>query len=84
MRSRPLPRNYKGPRTAAASYPANGGENLGDLIAEVDGLRFDLGYPRWSSLSAWCDDGSPLTTDRGGLERLLERLCILWEARGHG
>jgi hypothetical protein len=85
MHSRPTLRQYRGPQTAPASAPpATGGDNLGPLIAEVDALRLALGYPRWSSLRAWCDDGDPLTTDQGGLERLIERLCIVWEGRGHG
>lgn len=84
LRERPIPRQYRGPAVAAAATPAVAGDNLNALIAEVDALRFDLGYPRWSSLRAWCDDGDPLTTDRGGLERLLERLCIVWEGRGRG
>lgn len=84
MHERPIPARYRGPKTASAAPPSTGGENLGPLIAEIDALRFDLGYPRWSSLRAWCDDGDPLTTDRGGLERLAERLCILWEGRSHG
>ncbi|MEA5447128.1 hypothetical protein VB780_01005 [Leptolyngbya sp. CCNP1308] len=85
LRERPIPRQYRGPATAAAAAPATAGDNLAPLIAEVDALRFDLGYPRWSSLRAWCDDGDPLTTDQGGLERLVERLCILWEGRcNHG
>lgn len=82
MRERPIPRQYRGPTVAAAAAPSTGGDNLGPLIAEVDALRIALGYPRWSSLRAWCDDGDPLTCDRGGLERLLERLCIVWEGRG--
>jgi hypothetical protein len=53
-------------------------EDLSPLIAEIDSLRLELGYSRWSHLSAWCDDGNPLTADRGGLERLLERLCVRW------
>ena len=84
LRERPIRAQYRGPAAAAAAAPpSTGGENLGELIAEVDALRHGLGYSRWSHLSAWCDDGSPLTTDRGGLERLLERLCIVWEGRGH-
>lgn len=84
MRERPILAQYRGPAVAAAAAPAAGGDNLGDLIAQVDAIRFELGYPRWSSLRAWCDDGDPLTTDRGGLERLFERLCIVWEGRCHG
>ncbi|MGB3201920.1 MAG: hypothetical protein WBA99_13530, partial [Nodosilinea sp.] len=70
LRERPIRRNYRGPAAAAAAHPSTGGENLGHLIAEVDGLRISLGYSRWSHLQPWCDDGSPLTTDGGGLERL--------------
>ena len=84
MRDRPIQTQYRGPAAAAAHYPALGGDNLGPLIAQVDALRFDLGYPRWSSLRPWCDDGDPLTTDHGGLERLEERLCIVWEGRFNG
>lgn len=83
MHSRPIPRQYRGPQTASAHSPATGGEYLGDLIAEVDGLRVALGYSRWSHLKPWTDDGQPLTTDRAGLELLVERLCILWEGRSH-
>jgi hypothetical protein len=57
--------------------------SLAPLIAEADALRLDLGYSRFSHLSAWCDDGSPMTCDAGALERLIERLCILWEERQH-
>jgi len=52
-------------------------EDLGPLIAEVDTLRLELGFSRWSHLRPWCDDGDPLTTDGGGLERLVERLSIV-------
>lgn len=82
MLERPILTRYRGPKTAAASIPSTGGENLGNLIAEVDALRLELGYPRWSHLRAWCDDGDPLSTDRGGLERLLERLTIVAVNRG--
>lgn len=84
MRERPIPRQYRGPAVAAAATPATGGDNLGDLIAQADALRHSLGYPRFSSLAPWCDDGKPLTTDADGLELLIERLCIVWENRGHG
>lgn len=52
-------------------------EDLGPLIAEADGLRLELGYSRWSHLRPWSDDGDPLTTDRAGLELLIERLSIV-------
>lgn len=55
--------------------------DLGPLIAKVDCLRAELGYSRFSHLAAWCDDGSPLTCDGPALERLYERLCILWADR---
>jgi hypothetical protein len=59
--------------------------DLSPLIAEADALRLELGYSRFSHLSSWCDDGSPLTCDGPALERLIERLCILWVERGaHG
>jgi hypothetical protein len=82
MPERPICAQYRGPAAAATHYPALGGDNLSDLIAAVDVLREDLGYSRWSHLSPWCD-GDPLTTDQGGLERLEERLCIVWEGRFH-
>lgn len=84
LRERPIRAQYRGPATAAAVTPATGGDNLGLLIAEADALRLHLGYPRFSSLAAWCDDGKPLTTDADGLELMIERLCIVWENRGHG
>ncbi|MGB5972693.1 MAG: hypothetical protein WBG38_05215 [Nodosilinea sp.] len=84
MYERPIRTAYRGPATNSATHPATGGENLGALIAEVEGLRIALGYSRWVHLKAWCDDGDPLTTDQGGLERLIERLCIVWEGRGNG
>ena len=55
--------------------------DLSPLIAEADALRIQLGYARFSHLSAWCDDGSPLTCDAGALERMIERLCILLAER---
>ena len=55
--------------------------DLSPLIAEADALRIELGYSRFSHLASWCDDGSPLTCDAGALERLIERLCILWAER---
>ena len=82
MQSRPIHRNYRGPTTAAGTAPATGGEDLGHLIAEADALRYELGYPRFSSLKHWCDDGQPLTTNADGLELMIERLCIVWENRG--
>lgn len=84
MRERPIPARYRGPATATAAHPATGGEYLGDLIAEVDGLRLAVGYSRWSHLVPWTDDGQPLHTDRDGLELLIERLCIVWVNRGGG
>jgi len=57
--------------------------DLSPLIVEADALRIELGYTRFSHLSAWCDDGSPRTCDAGALERMIERLCILWAERGH-
>ncbi|QQE65743.1 hypothetical protein GFS31_24310 [Leptolyngbya sp. BL0902] len=57
--------------------------DLSPLIAQADALRIELGYSRFSHLSAWCDDGSPLTCDAGALERLIERLCVLWVERQH-
>jgi hypothetical protein len=81
MPDRPITRHYRGPAAAAAFCPGLGGENLSDLIAEVDILREELGYGRWAHLSPWCDTGDPGTTDRGGLERLIERLAIVVENR---
>lgn len=83
LRERPILAQYRGPAVAAAAAPAIGGDNLGPLIAEADVLRRQLGYPRFSSLKAWCDDGQPLTTDADGLELMIERLCIVWENRGY-
>lgn len=61
------------------SRPTN--TDLGPLITQVDCIRSELGYSRWSHLRAWCDDGDPRTCDEGALERLYERLCILWLER---
>ncbi|HSP30459.1 MAG TPA: hypothetical protein VLO13_00335 [Halomonas sp.] len=83
MLERPIRAAHLGPRLATATTPATGGDNLGPLIAEADALRLALGYPRFSSLKAWCDDGQPLTTDADGLELMVERLCIVLENR-HG
>lgn len=83
LNQRPIRAQYRGPATAAAVTPATGGDNLGPLIAEAEVLRFELGYPRFSSLAPWCDDGKPLTTDANGLELMIERLCIVLENR-HG
>jgi len=80
MPDRPITRHYRGPAAAAAFCPGLGGDNLSDLIAEVDTLRLELGFSRWSHLRPWCDD-DPLTTDGGGLERLVERLSIVLENR---
>lgn len=55
--------------------------DLGPLITQIDCLRLELGYSRWGHLRAWCDDGDPRTCDEGALERLYERLCILWVER---
>jgi hypothetical protein len=82
MHSRPIRRQYRGPATASAPYSATGGEDLGELIAEVDEIRQALGYPRWSSLRPWCDDGDPLTTNGDGLELLIERLSAIAVDRG--
>lgn len=84
MHSRPIPRHHRGPYTATTTAPSTGGDNLGQLIAQADALRIELGYPRFSSLKTWCDDGQPLTTDADGLELMIERLCIAWEGRGNG
>lgn len=77
MSERPVRAHYRGPATATATHPTTGGEYLGDLIAEVDCLRLELGYSRWSHLKPWCDDGNPLTTNGDGLELLIERLSIV-------
>lgn len=53
-------------------------EDLSPLIAEIDILRAELGYERWSYLSPWCDQANPLTADGDTLERLYERLCMRW------
>lgn len=53
-------------------------EDLSPLIAQVDILRSELGYARWSHLRPWCDQGDPLTADGDALERLYERLCMRW------
>lgn len=82
MHNRPIRRQYRGPQTATSRPPATGGEYLGELIAEVDALRQELGFSRWSHLRPWCDAGDPTTTDGDGLERLLERLTIVAVNRG--
>lgn len=84
MHERPLRAQYRGPAAAAASVASTGGENLSSLIVQIEDLRLALGYARWSHLKAWCDSGDPLTADRGELERLIERLCVVWENRGGG
>jgi hypothetical protein len=81
MRERPIRPQYRGPQFAAATTTATGGKYLGRLIAEADCLRLELGYQRFSHLAPWCDSGDPLTCDAGALERLIERLCILWADR---
>jgi hypothetical protein len=84
MHNRPLLPQYRGPYTAPTTTAPTGGQNEGKLIAEADSLRVSLGYTRFSSLKAWCDDGQPLTTDGDGLELMIERLCIVWVNRGGG
>lgn len=83
-RERPILSPVTGRPLVTSSPVAIGGENLGHLIAEVDALRLALGISRWANLRPWCDDGDPCTTNAAGLERLIERLCIVWEGRDHG
>lgn len=65
----------------SGKFPPN--KDLSPLIAPVDALRMELGYSRWSHLRPWCDQGDPRTCDGPALERLHERLCILWVERKH-
>jgi len=53
-------------------------EDLSDLIAEIDVLRLQLGYQRWSHIKHMCDAPYPQCADREDLEALLERLCEVW------
>lgn len=59
------------------------GDRLDHLLIEIAQLQIDLGYPHFSRLAPWCDS-DPRTCDEGELERLIERLCILWVNRGNG
>lgn len=77
MRERPILATRPAPVSRHPAYSSTGGEDLSALIAEADAIRLRLGYARFSQLAPWCDDGSPLTTDRGGLERMIERLCVV-------
>jgi hypothetical protein len=79
--SRPIPPTWVAALTVPRSRGPLGEEDLSDLLAEADALRKDLGYSRFSHLKAWCDGGSPTTCDGGALERMVERLCILWAER---
>lgn len=65
-------------RGREGGYPQMQPDDLSPLIADIDTLRRELGFARWSNLRPWCDQADPLTCDRGGLERLLERLCGRW------
>ena len=55
--------------------------DLGPLISQVDCLRAELGMGRWAELVPYCDSGDPRTCDGPALERLYERLIILWAER---
>lgn len=81
MSGKPIPPVWIPALTVPRSRGLHGEEDLSDLLTEADALRRDLGYSRFSHLSSWCDGGSPLTCDGGALERMIERLCILWAER---
>ena len=55
--------------------------DLSPLIAQVQVMGRELGLPRTADLAPYCDDGDPRTCDGPALERLYERLIILWAER---
>lgn len=52
--------------------------DLSPLIAEIDCLRLELGYQRWSYLRPWSENPRPQLATEDELELLLERLCVRW------
>ena len=55
--------------------------DLSSLITQIDVLRLELGFARWSMLAPWSESGDVKTCDEDELERVYERLCIVWEGR---
>jgi len=85
LRERPILAQYRGPADAPAAAPSTGGENLGDLIAQADVLRLELGYQRWADLVPLCDGEDPKALDRRGLVKLIGTLGAMQrEGRHHG
>ncbi|MBD2107409.1 hypothetical protein [Nodosilinea sp. FACHB-13] len=82
MRERPILAQYRGPAAAPAATPATGGDNLGDLIAQVDSLRHSLSYT-WADLTSLCGEDSK-TLDRRGLVKLIGDLGAIQREQRHG
>ncbi|MGG6237210.1 hypothetical protein ACQ4N7_01115 [Nodosilinea sp. AN01ver1] len=76
MRERPILRKNRGPQQATATPASTGGEYLGDLIAQADVLRLELGYQRWADLKPMCGGEDPRTLNRRGLVQLIGQLGL--------
>lgn len=65
-------------RLLASLTPPPPQRDLSGLISEIDCLRTELGYARWSHIRHFADVARPQIAGEDDLERLLERLCVRW------